>query len=58
MNRLYITLNGKTESFECQGLSRWFAVGGFGGDGTMSKNGNVHYFKGKLKSFEVIHNAK
>ncbi len=58
MNKVYITLNGKTESFPCSGLSRWFAVGGFGGDGTKSKNGNVHYFKGKLKSFEVIHSAK
>ena len=58
MNKVYITLNGKTESFPCSGLSRWFAVGGFGGDGTKSKNGNLHYFKGKLKSFEVIHSAK
>ena len=58
LNRIYVTLNGKTESFECTGIPRWFAVGGFGGDGTMSKNGNVHYFKGKLKSFEVIHSIK
>ena len=58
MNKVYITLNGKTESFPCSGLSRWFAVGGFGGDGTKSKNGNQHYFKGKLKSFEVIHSAR
>ncbi len=58
LNRIYVTLNGKTESFPCTGLSRWFAVGGFGGDGTTSKNGNIHYFKGKLKSFEVIHSTK
>ena len=58
MNKVYITLNGKTESFPCSGLSRWFAVGGFGGDGTKSKNGSQHYFKGKLKSFEVIHSTK
>ena len=58
MKKVYITLNGKTESFPCSGLSRWFAVGGFGGDSSKSKNGNQHFFKGKLKSFEVIHSAK
>ena len=58
MEKVYITLNGKTESFPCTGLSRWFAVGGFGGDGTKNQNGARHYFKGKLKSFEVIHSAK
>lgn len=58
LRKVSVTLNGKTQSFPCQGLSRFFAVGGFGGDGTRSKNGNKHYFKGKLKSFEVIHSAK
>ena len=58
MEKVYITLNGKTESFPCKGIALWFAVGGFGGDGTKSQNGNIHYFKGKLKSFEVIHSVK
>ena len=58
MNKVSVTLNGKTETFPCQGISRFLAVGGFGGDGTKSKNGDVQYFKGKLKSFEVIHSAE
>ncbi|MBQ9787916.1 MAG: hypothetical protein IJW33_07100 [Lentisphaeria bacterium] len=58
MDKVYITLNGKTESFPCKGIARWFAVGGFGGDGSKSVNGDIHYFKGKLKSFEVIHSTR
>ena len=58
LETLSITLNGKTESFPCKGISCWLAVGGFGGDGTTSTNSNQHYFNGKLKSFEVIHSAK
>ena len=58
LNRIYVTLNGKTESFPCKGLARHIAVAGFGGDGTKSVNGDIHYFKGKLKSFEVIHSIK
>lgn len=58
LEKIYITLNGKTESFPCKGLARHIAVGGFGGDGTKSANGEVHYFKGKLKSFEVIHSVE
>ncbi|MBQ9787540.1 MAG: hypothetical protein IJW33_05160 [Lentisphaeria bacterium] len=58
LERIYVTLNGKTESFPCRGLARHTAVGGFGGDGTTSLNGDIQYFKGKLKSFEVIHSVK
>ncbi|MBQ6471470.1 MAG: hypothetical protein IJJ33_05775 [Victivallales bacterium] len=58
LRNVTVELNGRQESFPCQGLSRWFAVAGFGGDGTKSKNGHVQFFKGRLKSFEVIHSAK
>ncbi|MBO7329672.1 MAG: hypothetical protein J6W00_12980 [Lentisphaeria bacterium] len=58
LNRIYVTLNGKTESFPCKGLARHIAVAGFGGDGTKSANGDIQYFKGKLKSFEVIHSIE
>ena len=58
LKRIYITLNGKTESFPCEGVGRHIAVAGFGGDGTVSVNNCKHYFKGKLKSFEVIHSVK
>ncbi len=58
MRKISVTLNGQTESFPTEGIPRWVAVGGFGGDGTKSRNNCVQYFKGKLKSFEVIHSAR
>ena len=58
LDKISVTLNGKTETFPCKGLARHTAVAGFGGDGTVSASGEKQYFKGKLKSFEVIHSVE
>lgn len=58
LDKISVTLNGRTETFPCKGLARHTAVAGFGGDGTVSASGEKHYFKGKLKSFEVIHSVE
>ena len=50
-----LKLDGKEKKFPVSGIPRWIAVGGFGGCGDRAADGRLLYFKGKLRSFEVIH---
>ena len=54
LNKVSLTVNGKTESFPCVGIGQWLAVSGFGG----SHDATNRSFKGKLKRFEVVHSVR
>ncbi|MBR2719718.1 MAG: hypothetical protein IKB74_00140 [Lentisphaeria bacterium] len=55
MKYVSLRLDGQEKRFKTSGIPRWMAVGGFGGCSDLSPDGRPRYFKGKLKSFEVIH---
>lgn len=52
-----ISANGKTESFPCEGISRWLTISSFGGSGAFSKKGERLYYQGLLRSLEIKHTA-
>ena len=49
--RVSISANRRTASFPCTGQAMWLTLSAFGGEGGK-------YFKGLLKSFEIIHSTK
>jgi hypothetical protein len=49
--KVSISANNRTISFPCTGQSMWLTLSAFGGEGGQ-------YFKGLLKSFEIIHSIK
>ena len=55
--RISISANGKTESFPCEGISRWLTISSFGGSGRLGKNGDPLYYQGLLRSLEIKHTA-
>ncbi len=48
---VFISANDRTASFPCTGHSMWLTLSAFGGEGGQ-------YFRGLLKSFEIIHSIK
>lgn len=49
--RVSISANNRTASFPCTGQSMWLTLSAFGGE-------EGQYFRGLLKSFEIIHSIK
>ena len=54
-NKLVVSANDQTQSFDLQGTGLYLQSAHFGGRGQKNKDGSIPFFKGLLGSFEVRH---
>ncbi|MFA7172441.1 MAG: laminin G domain-containing protein [Kiritimatiellia bacterium] len=56
-SHLTISVNGRSESFPCEGIGLYLQPSHFGGRGDRLRNGTVPFFKGQLRVLSIQHSA-